>query len=51
MAVAIVLSGVIALTLTPALCALLLKNNHAETHSKGLLNKFFKISIGPFSSE
>lgn len=41
MAVAIVLSGVIALTLTPALCAMLLKNNHGETHSKGLLNNFF----------
>jgi HAE1 family hydrophobic/amphiphilic exporter-1 len=30
MAIAIVLSGVIALTLTPALCAMLLKNHHGE---------------------
>jgi len=36
MAIAIVLSGVIALTLTPALCALLLKNHNHEVkkHSK-----------------
>jgi HAE1 family hydrophobic/amphiphilic exporter-1 len=30
MATAIVLSGVVALTLTPALCAMLLKNNHGK---------------------
>jgi hydrophobic/amphiphilic exporter-1 (mainly G- bacteria), HAE1 family len=41
MAVAIVLSGLIALTLTPALCAILLKNNHGQVHSRGLLNRFF----------
>ena len=29
-AVAVVLSGVVALTLTPALCALLLKAQHSE---------------------
>jgi HAE1 family hydrophobic/amphiphilic exporter-1/multidrug efflux pump len=34
-AVAVVLSGVVALTLTPALCALLLKSQHTE-------NKFFR---------
>lgn len=41
MAVAIVLSGIIALTLTPALCAILLKNTHGHAQTKGLLNKFF----------
>jgi HAE1 family hydrophobic/amphiphilic exporter-1 len=43
LAVSIVLSGVIALTLTPALCAIMLKNNHnpdAE-HKKNWLAKFF----------
>lgn len=40
MAIAIVLSGVTALTLTPALCAILLKANHQHS-SKGLLNQFF----------
>lgn len=33
LAIAIIISAVNALTLTPALCALLLKNNHAEGHS------------------
>jgi len=33
MAVSIVLSGVTALTLTPALCMLMLKNNHAHQHN------------------
>jgi HAE1 family hydrophobic/amphiphilic exporter-1 len=43
MAIAIVLSGVTALTLTPALCALFLKNNHAHGHeSKSLMARFFK---------
>lgn len=42
MAISIVLSGVIALTLTPALCALLLKNHNHETKSKSnFLSKFF----------
>lgn len=41
MAIAIVLSGVVALTLTPALCALLLKNNYAEEKRTGL-SKFFR---------
>jgi HAE1 family hydrophobic/amphiphilic exporter-1 len=40
MAISIVLSGVTALTLTPALCALFLKDMHAE-HKKGWLNRFF----------
>jgi HAE1 family hydrophobic/amphiphilic exporter-1 len=42
MAVSIVLSGITALTLTPALCALLLKNTHnVEHHKKSGLQKFF----------
>ncbi len=43
MAVAIVLSGVIALTLTPALCAIMLKNNHSHgaSENKSWLQKFF----------
>ncbi|MBL7760321.1 MAG: efflux RND transporter permease subunit [Sediminibacterium sp.] len=40
LAVSIVISGVNALTLTPALCALMIKHTHQEK-SKGLLGKFF----------
>lgn len=39
MAVSIVLSGVVALTLTPALCAMLLKNNHGQAKKKTWLNR------------
>lgn len=39
MAIAIVISGVNALTLTPALCAIMLKNNHSR--KKTLLTRFF----------
>jgi hydrophobic/amphiphilic exporter-1 (mainly G- bacteria), HAE1 family len=44
MAVAIILSGVTALTLTPALCAMFLKNTHNEhtKQRKSILDKFFK---------
>ncbi len=41
MAIAIVLSGVVALTLTPALCALLLKNHYGEQKKRTVLSKFF----------
>jgi len=44
MAIAIVISAVNALTLTPALAALFLKNVHLEeegTHKKGFIGKFF----------
>lgn len=41
MAVSIVLSGVGALTLTPALCALLLKNNHNKKTQRTWLTLFF----------
>ncbi|WP_293912248.1 MULTISPECIES: efflux RND transporter permease subunit [unclassified Sphingobacterium] len=36
----IMLSGVAALTLTPALCALILKNNHGKAKKKTWINKF-----------
>lgn len=41
MAASIVLSGVVALTLTPVLCAMLLKNNHAkgEHRKKSIIDK------------
>lgn len=41
MSVSIVLSGIVALTLTPALCATMLKNTHGKP-KKGWLNAFFK---------
>ncbi len=40
MATAIILSGVVALTLTPALCAMILKNNHGKPKKKTVLNRF-----------
>ena len=40
-AVAVVLSGVVALTLTPALCALLLKHVHGESKFFAPFNRFF----------
>ena len=39
MATAIILSGIVALTLTPALCAILLKN-HGKSQKKNRLDKF-----------
>lgn len=41
MSVSIVLSGIVALTLTPALCATMLKNTHGKP-KRGWLNTFFK---------
>lgn len=40
MAVSIVISGVIALTLTPALCAIILKNNHGIEKKPTPINRF-----------
>ncbi|WP_291073856.1 efflux RND transporter permease subunit [Empedobacter sp. UBA5987] len=40
MATSIILSGIVALTLTPALCAMILKNNHNQPRKKTMLNKF-----------
>jgi len=39
MATAIILSGIVALTLTPALCAMILKNNHGKPKKKNILDK------------
>ncbi len=41
MAISIVISGINALTLTPALCAIILKNNHNNVRSKNWLSQFF----------
>jgi HAE1 family hydrophobic/amphiphilic exporter-1 len=41
MAIAIVISGINAVTLTPALCAIMLKHTHYEHGEKGLIHKFF----------
>ena len=40
MATSIILSGIVALTLTPALCAMILKNNHGKPMKKTILNQF-----------
>lgn len=40
MATAIVISGLVALTLTPVLCAMLLKNTHGQPKKRTLLNRF-----------
>ena len=40
MAISIILSGVSALTLTPALCAIMLKNTHGKPKKKNVLNTF-----------
>ncbi|RLJ80659.1 efflux RND transporter permease subunit [Pedobacter alluvionis] len=40
MATAIILSGIVALTLTPALCAIMLKNNHGSTKKKTMIDRF-----------
>ncbi|SEM25710.1 hydrophobic/amphiphilic exporter-1, HAE1 family [bacterium A37T11] len=39
MATAIILSGIVALTLTPALCAIILRNNHGSERKKSAINK------------
>jgi len=40
MATSIVLSGLVALTLTPVLCAMILKNNHGKPRKKSPVDKF-----------
>ncbi|RFZ94764.1 efflux RND transporter permease subunit [Mucilaginibacter conchicola] len=42
LAISIVISGVNAVTLTPALCAIMLKPHDPNKQSKGLLGRFFK---------
>src|SRR5689334_4673116 len=39
MATSIILSGVVALTLTPALCAIMLKNTHGKVKRKNVVNR------------
>jgi HAE1 family hydrophobic/amphiphilic exporter-1 len=39
MASAIIISGLVALTLTPVLCAIILKNNHGELRKRTLINR------------
>lgn len=39
MATSIILSGVVALTLTPALCAMMLKNTHGQTKKRTPINR------------
>ncbi|KQM78080.1 multidrug transporter AcrB [Pedobacter sp. Leaf216] len=39
MATAIILSGIVALTLTPALCAIMLKNNHGSNKKKTIIDR------------
>lgn len=41
LAISIIISGVNALTLTPALCALLLKHDHGKSRKKNLLQRFY----------
>lgn len=41
MATAIVISGVVALTLTPVLCAMILKNHHGKPKKKTPIQRFF----------
>lgn len=41
MSISIVLSGVVALTLTPALCAIMLKRHDSAHHKKSFLSRFF----------
>ncbi|MDF0379323.1 efflux RND transporter permease subunit [Methylophilus sp. YYY-1] len=43
MASSIVLSGIIALTLTPVLCAMILKNTHGQPRSRNPINLFLDI--------
>lgn len=40
MASSIVISALIALTLTPVLCAMILKNNHGKERKKSIVNRF-----------
>ncbi|WP_214225976.1 efflux RND transporter permease subunit [Pedobacter sp. B4-66] len=42
MATAIILSGIVALTLTPALCAMILKNNHGKPQRKTAVDRFLR---------
>lgn len=43
MASSIILSGLVALTVTPVLCAMILKNNHGKPKKKTWLNRFLDL--------
>ena len=43
LAIAIVISGINALTLTPALCAIMLKHDEGHTTRKGIMGRFFNV--------
>ncbi len=45
MATSIILSGIVALTLTPALCAMMLKNTHGQFKKKSVVNRI----VGAFN--
>ncbi len=45
-AISVLLSAFIALSLTPALCSLLLKPHHIDEKSKGLNKFFYKFNVG-----
>lgn len=49
MATAIILSGIVALTLTPALCAIILKNNHGKPKKKVGLERFLEVFNNGFN--
>lgn len=49
LAIAIVISGINALTLTPALCALLLRNNHLHEKKNSLLQRLFNGFNGSYN--
>lgn len=40
MAGSIIISAIVALTLTPVLCAMILKNNHGKPRKKSIMNRF-----------
>lgn len=49
MATSIVISGFVALTLTPVLCAMILKNHHGEAHSKPKKRNLLSRFLGSFN--
>ncbi len=50
MATSIVLSGFVALTLTPVLCAMILKNTHGQEKKKSPITRFFNLFNAMFEN-
>ncbi|WKN32461.1 efflux RND transporter permease subunit [Porifericola rhodea] len=50
LAISIVISGVNAVTLTPALCALLLKNNHGKEKKNNFMQRFYDKFNGAYNA-